>query len=82
MTIDAEKMGKVVKEIYQVLESNELKMSEGSACLGAVLAFIAIKTEENFPLISFLNSFTRSYSYNYSGEEIHEVAKTKPLKDL
>lgn len=69
-----EKCRKMAVEIMQLLEKNKIKVSHGSAILGSVFAIIACKTEENFPFISFLNSFIRTYSINYDGTEIHEVA--------
>lgn len=73
---------KVSKEIMALFEKNKIKMSEASGILGALLGDIQARTDESFPLISFLNSFTRTYSINYSGVQIHEVAGPKTMGDI
>lgn len=71
---EKEKMSAVIKEIFDVFTSHRIMVSEAAGVLGSILGVISCQTEENFPFISFLNSFTRSYHANYSGKETHHVS--------
>ena len=84
MEMDKERgdqLGKLTNEILLLLQTAKIKNGEASGVLGAAFASLVLQTEENFPFISFWNSFTRTYSFNYSGDEIHEVAKCKRMED-
>lgn len=72
-----------VQQIIKIMKTNGLRLSEASAAIGSVFGYLATQTEENFTFVSFMNSFTRTYSINYNGEEIHELAEAKivPTKD-
>lgn len=77
-----DKLSKVSKEIVEIIQKNELMVSQACGIFGSIFALMCSQTEENFPFISFLNSFTRSYHANYQGSEIHQLSEAFNLKDL
>lgn len=77
-----DKANLALKEILDIVQKHGLKLAEASGVMGAILGIFATQTEENFPLISFHNSFTRTYHANYKGDYPHHLSdEIKPLKE-
>lgn len=75
--IDHEKeliLQKVSVGIMELFTDNSITISEASGVLGSIMGILAARTEKNFPFISLLNSFTRTYHVNYNSEEEHFIS--------
>ncbi len=71
---EQKKLAEIMAQVIALFQKNQIRISECSGILGSVFGYLACKTEENFPFISFFNSFIRTYHANYNGEETHDLS--------
>lgn len=73
--MNTDKMTECIKEILLSFEEKNIDLSEAPCVLGAIMATIACQTEENFPFINFWNTFSHTYSANYSGNKPYQLSE-------